>query len=363
VVLIMAADHVIGDVPAFAAAVRAAAVGARAGYTMTLGVEPTRPATDYGYIRRGAALPEAEGAFAVARFVEKPDAEGAAALIADGALWNSGYFLFRADLMLAELEAHAPAVLSAARTALEGAAVDLDFVRLDANAFSAAPKISIDYAVMERTTRAGVLPVSFPWSDVGTWDAVWQVLPQDEAGNALRGRVEVLGTTNSLVHSEGEGLTTVVGLDGVVVVATPDAVLVTSKAQSGRVKELVGVLRARAHPEADAHRRMYRPWGWYQRIDIGERFQVKRIMVTPGGRLSLHGGGHAQRVGGAGPRERSDLPADRRDAPPDQPGQDPPGAHRGAGRLLHRRGRHHPRRRYLRTFARLMRGSVVGLKL
>ncbi|TXM88315.1 cupin domain-containing protein, partial [Methylobacterium sp. WL122] len=179
------------------------------------------------------------------------------------------------------------AVLSAARAALEGAAVDLDFVRLDATAFGQAPKISIDYAVMERTTRAGVLPVSFPWSDVGTWDAVWQVLPQDESGNALRGRVEVLGTTNSLVHSEGEGLTTVVGLDGVVVVATPDAVLVASKAQSGRVKELVGVLRARAHPEADAHRRMYRPWGWYQRVDIGERFQVKRIMVTPGGRLSL----------------------------------------------------------------------------
>ena len=287
VVLIMAADHVIGDVPAFAAAVRAAAVGARAGYTMTLGVEPTRPATDYGYIRRGAALPEAEGAFAVARFVEKPDAEGAAALIADSALWNSGYFLFRADLMLAELEAHAPEVLAAARVALDNATTDLDFVRLDAAAFAKAPKISIDYAVMERTTRAGVLPVSFPWSDVGTWDAVWQVLPQDAAGNALRGRVEVLGTTNSLVHSEGEGLTTVVGLDGVVVVATPDAVLVTSKAQSGRVKELVGVLRARAHPEADAHRRMYRPWGWYQRVDIGERFQVKRIMVTPGGRLSL----------------------------------------------------------------------------
>ena len=287
VVLIMAADHVISDVPAFASAVRAAGVGARAGYTMTLGVEPTRPATDYGYIRRGAALPGTEGAFAVARFVEKPDAEGAAALIAEGALWNSGYFLFRADLMLAELEAHAPEVLVAARAALDNATTDLDFVRLDAAAFAKAPKISIDYAVMERTTRAGVLPVSFPWSDVGTWDAVWQVLPQDESGNALRGRVEVLGTTNSLVHSEGEGLTTVVGLDGVVVVATPDAVLVTSKAQSGRVKELVGVLRARAHPEADAHRRMYRPWGWYQRVDIGERFQVKRIMVTPGGRLSL----------------------------------------------------------------------------
>ena len=287
VVLIMAADHVIGDVPAFAAAVRTAAAGARAGYTMTLGIEPTRPATDYGYIRRGAPLPDAEGAFAVARFVEKPDAAGAAGLIAEGALWNAGYFLFRADLMLAEFEAHAPAVLSAARAALAGARVDLDFVRLDAAAFAAAPRISIDYAVMERTARAGVLPVAFPWSDVGTWDAVWQVLDHDDRGNALRGRVEVLGTTNSLVHSEGEGLTTVVGLDGVVVVATPDAVLVASKAESGRVKDLVGVLRSRAHPEADAHRRMYRPWGWYQRVDLGERFQVKRIMVTPGGRLSL----------------------------------------------------------------------------
>ncbi|WP_375466372.1 cupin domain-containing protein, partial [uncultured Methylobacterium sp.] len=126
-----------------------------------------------------------------------------------------------------------------------------------------------------------------PWSDVGTWDAVWQVLARDEAGNAVRGRVELLETRNSLVHSEGEGLTTVVGLDDVVVVATSDAVLVASKARSGQVKDLVGILRAKAHPEADAHRRMYRPWGWYQRIDIGERFQVKRIMVTPGGRLSL----------------------------------------------------------------------------
>lgn len=287
VVLIMAADHVIGDTAAFSAAVRTAALGARAGYTMTLGVEPTRPATDYGYIRRGSPLPEADGAYAVERFVEKPNAAGAQALIAEGALWNSGYFLFRADLMLAELEAHAPEVLAAARAALESATTDLDFVRLDAAAFSRAPKISIDYAVMERTHRAGVLPVSFPWSDVGTWDAVWQVLPRDAAGNAVRGRVELLETRNSLVHSEGDGLTTVVGLEDVVVVATPDAVLVASKAQSGRVKDLVGILRAKAHPEADAHRRMYRPWGWYQRIDIGERFQVKRILVTPGGRLSL----------------------------------------------------------------------------
>ena len=287
VVLIMAADHVIGEPEAFRAAVAAAAVGARAGQIMTLGIEPTRPATDYGYIRRGAPLGQAPGAYAVERFVEKPDAAGAETLIADGALWNSGYFLFRADVMLEELEAHAPEVLQGARAALAAATTDLDFVRLDQAAFATCPKISIDYAVMERTAHAGVLPVSFSWSDVGTWDAVWQVLERDASGNALRGRVELIGTRDSLVHSTGEGLTTVVGLSDVVVVSTPDAVLVASKAHSGQVKQLVGQLQAKAHPEADAHLRMYRPWGWYQRIDIGERFQVKRIQVVPGGRLSL----------------------------------------------------------------------------
>lgn len=287
VVLILAADHVIGDAPAFAAAARIAAAGARAGHLMTLGIEPTRAASDYGYVRPGPALDGLPGLHAVERFVEKPDAAGAERLIAEGALWNSGYFLFRADVMLAEFEAHVPDILAAARAALEAATTDLDFVRLDAAAFAQAPKTSIDYAVMERTGRAGVLPVSFPWSDVGTWEAVWQVLDRDAQGNAVRGRVELVGTSNSLVHSEGEGLTTVVGLDDVVVVATPDAVLVASKSRSGEVKELVTTLRKNAHPEADAHRRMYRPWGWYQRIDLGERFQVKRIMVTPGGRLSL----------------------------------------------------------------------------
>ncbi|ABY33161.1 mannose-1-phosphate guanylyltransferase/mannose-6-phosphate isomerase [Methylorubrum extorquens] len=287
VVLVMAADHVIEDATAFASAAQEAALGARLGQIMTLGITPTRPATEYGYIRTGGALPDAPGLHRVERFVEKPDAAGAERLIGEGALWNSGYFLFRADVMIAELEAHAPEVLEAARGALANAATDLDFVRLQAESFARAPKTSIDYAVMERTTRAGVLAVSFAWSDVGTWDAVWQVLERDAQGNAVRGRVELVETTGSLVHSEGDGLTTVVGLDDVVVVATPDAVLVASKAKSGKVKDLVTVLREKAHPEADAHRRMYRPWGWYQRIDIGERFQVKRIMVTPGGRLSL----------------------------------------------------------------------------
>ncbi|RVU15330.1 mannose-1-phosphate guanylyltransferase/mannose-6-phosphate isomerase [Methylobacterium oryzihabitans] len=290
VVLILAADHVVGDTGAFLSAVRRAAVGARAGAIMTLGLRPTEPATAYGYIQPGEPLPDEAGragAYRVERFHEKPDADKAAGLIAEGALWNSGYFLFRADVMLEELRIHAPGVLDAATEAVAAATRDLDFVRLDPEAFGRSPQISIDYAVMERTSRAGVLPVSFPWSDIGTWGALWEASDRDRDGNALRGRVAVRDTRGSLVHSEGDTLTTVVGLDGVVVVTTPDAVLVTSRAAAGGVKELVSALRSRGEPEADAHRRIYRPWGSYERIDIGTRFQVKRITVTPGARLSL----------------------------------------------------------------------------
>ncbi len=289
-VLILAADHLINDDQAFLEAVRQSRPGARAGHIMTLGLVPTYPATAYGYIQPGEALPGAAGeagARKVERFLEKPKAERATQLIGEGALWNSGYFLFRADVMLEEMRTHAPEVLAAAQAAYEGAVRDLDFLRLDADAFARAPQISVDYAVMERTARAAVLPVSFPWSDIGTWGALWEVSPQDGAGNAVRGRVALHGTRNSLVHSEGELLTTVVGLDDVVVVATSDAVLVTSRERGGEVKNLVEQLRAKGEPEADAHRLMYRPWGSYQRIDLGARFQVKRITVKPGARLSL----------------------------------------------------------------------------
>ncbi|GJD33546.1 mannose-1-phosphate guanylyltransferase/mannose-6-phosphate isomerase [Methylobacterium aerolatum] len=289
-VLILAADHLVGDDAAFLTALRNCRPGAKAGHIMTLGLVPTSPATAYGYIQPGEALPgEAgqAGARVVQRFLEKPDAARAAGLISEGALWNSGYFMFRADVMLDEMRTHAPQVLEAAQAAYEAAARDLDFLRLDAEAFARAPKTSVDYAVMERTSRAAVLPVSFPWSDIGTWGALWEVSPQDADGNATRGRVALHGTRNSLVHSEGELLTTVVGLDDVVVVATSDAVLVTSRERGGEVKTLVEGLRAKGEPEADAHRLMYRPWGNYQRIDIGARFQVKRITVKPGARLSL----------------------------------------------------------------------------
>ena len=285
VTLVVAADHLIEDTDAFVTACIEAAEGASEGLIMTLGVKPTAPATGYGYIQPG---PEVVGTAArrVAKFVEKPNAETAARYIEQGYLWNSGNFLFRADVMAAELARHAPDVLSAARAAVAGGTSDLDFVRLEASAFAKAPKTSIDYAVMERTEAAGVLPVSFAWSDIGTWGAIWEASSQDRNGNAFKGRVDAVATHNSLVHSDGV-LTTVVGLDDVVVVATPDAVLVASRQQADSVKDLVVQMKAAGRIEVDEHLRMYRPWGSYQRIDAGSRFQVKRITVKPGQRLSL----------------------------------------------------------------------------
>lgn len=285
IVLVIAADHVIDDAAAFAAACQAAIEPARQGQIMTLGVVPQFPATSYGYIKPGKPIKGTQ-ASRVEQFVEKPDAETAQEYINQGFLWNSGNFLFRADVMIEEFEQFQPAILAAARDALERATIDLDFIRLAEDAFKLAPKTSIDYAVMEHTQRAGVLPVSFSWSDIGSWSALWDASPRDEDGNALRGNVEVIETRNSLVHSD-DILTTVVGLDDVIVVAKPDAVLVTSRSRSELVKDLVVSMRAKQRPEATEHLRMYRPWGWYQRIDTGSRFQVKRIMVKPGGRLSL----------------------------------------------------------------------------
>ncbi|WP_262296305.1 mannose-1-phosphate guanylyltransferase/mannose-6-phosphate isomerase [Microvirga sesbaniae] len=285
IILVIAADHVIDDPAAFAAACLAGVEPARQGHIMTLGVVPQYPATSYGYIKPGKPI-KGTDAFRVEQFVEKPDSETAQGYINQGYLWNSGNFLFRADVMIEELEKFQPGILEAARDALERATSDLDFIRLHEDAFKLAPKTSIDYAVMERTERAGVLPVSFRWSDIGSWGSLWDASERDEAGNALRGNVEVVEAHNSLIHSD-EILTTVVGLDDVVVVAKPDAVLVTSRSRSELVKDLVVSMRAKQRPEATEHLRMYRPWGWYQRIDQGSRFQVKRIMVKPGGRLSL----------------------------------------------------------------------------
>ncbi|MFG1480416.1 mannose-1-phosphate guanylyltransferase/mannose-6-phosphate isomerase [Xanthobacter sp. V4C-4] len=293
--LALAADHVVGDTEAFRADCVAAAERAAEGLIMTLGIVPTHPSTAYGYIEAGASLADgaaiatpAGGARArrLARFVEKPDAATAERYVAQGFLWNSGNFVFSAQTMLEELEALAPEVRAAAAAAVAEARADLDFLRLDAAAFARAPRISIDYAVMEKTRHAGVLAARFDWSDVGAWDAIHALKAKDANDNVLEGNVMALESRGSLVRSE-EILTTVIGLDDVVVVATRDAVLVASKASAGKVKGLVEALKRANHREADEHLRIYRPWGWYQRIDVGTRFQVKRINVRPGRRLSL----------------------------------------------------------------------------
>lgn len=283
--LVLAADHVIDDDEAFVDDCRKAARAARDGRIMTLGIEPTFPSTAYGYVEQGEAL-TADGTFALRAFVEKPDKARAETYLARGYLWNSGNFLFAATTMIDELQAFAPEVLSAAREAVENGKRDLDFLRLDADAFRRSPKISIDYAVMEKTQHAGVIWANFGWSDVGSWDSVYEIKTSDADGNVLEGPVSVLDTRNSLVLSQGP-LTTVVGLDNLIVVSTMDAILVASKDEAPRVKDLVGKLAADGHGEATQHLRNHRPWGWYQRIDIGERFQVKHICVKPGGTLSL----------------------------------------------------------------------------
>jgi len=283
--LALAADHVIPDIEAFRRDCGRAASLAADGPIMTFGIVPTEPATGYGYIEPGKPL-KSEGANTVARFVEKPDAETARGYVEQGFLWNSGNFIFSADRMLAELEAFVPEVLSGATRALAAAVKDLDFLRLDPEGFAEATKISIDYAVMEKTRHAGVLRATFGWSDVGNWDSLQAIRPQDESGNVLEGPVVAIGTRNSLIRSD-EILTAVIGLDDAVVVTTRDAVLVTTKARAAEVKGLVERLKKEGRREATEHLRMYRPWGWYQRIDLGGRFQVKRINVKPGGLLSL----------------------------------------------------------------------------
>jgi mannose-1-phosphate guanylyltransferase / mannose-6-phosphate isomerase len=285
VVGVFAADHLIENVAAFCTSCGEAATAAATGRIMTLGIVPTSPATGYGYIKPGAEI-AGTAARSVAAFVEKPDAKVAADYVAKGYLWNSGNFLFRADTMLAELSAHAPLVLAAATAAVDKAVASWDFTRLDAPAFAQAPKISIDFAVMEHTTQAGVVSAAFDWSDVGSWGAVWDVSPRDAQGNAVRGEVELVDASNNLVFSD-EMLTAVVGIDNAVVVATRDAVLVTTRERAEGVKALVAQLTKNGRSEVRDHLRMHRPWGWYQRVDIGTRFQVKRIMVSPGARLSL----------------------------------------------------------------------------
>ena len=283
--LVLPSDHVIADAAGFRAAVAAATPAAQNGKLVTFGIVPTAAETGYGYIQAvaGGDAPVR----AVARFVEKPDAATAAQYLASGQyFWNSGMFLFQASRYLAELERHAPAMLAACRKAFAAAARDADFVRLDKAAFAACPSDSIDYAVMEKTADAAVLPIDVGWNDVGSWSALWEVAQQDGDGNAHHGDVIALDCRDTLAWGDHR-LVAMIGLRDIVVVDSDDALLVAHKDHVQDVKEVVARLKAEGRSESNLHRKVYRPWGAYDSIDMGERFQVKRITVNPGAALSL----------------------------------------------------------------------------
>lgn len=286
VIVMLAADHYIKNLDAFLEACQSAAAAAAAGSIVTLGITPTEPATGYGYIRPATGQPANGLALKVEKFIEKPNVELARKYVADGYLWNSGNFVFRADVMLREIVAYEPEIVRAAVTAIESGKKDLDFFVLDSEAFGSATKKSIDFAVMERTDKAAVVPVDMGWSDVGSWSAVWDLSDRDERGNSVRGHGAVIGAKNVYVRSP-DHLTTVVGVDDVVVITTQDAVLVLNRTQADKVKDLVQHLKSVDRKEASEHKRSFRPWGYYQSIDHGRRYQVKRIVVKPGQRLSL----------------------------------------------------------------------------
>lgn len=295
VLLVMPADHVVTEVAAFQDRVRHAARLAHAGAVVTFGITPDRPETGYGYIQAGPAVDES-GARAIARFVEKPDRATAEDYLRQGNYsWNSGLFVLRASVWLNALRLCRPDILNACVSAWDKGASDLSFLRVDAEAFAACPSDSIDYAVMERLAgtqalaglpQGVVLPLTAGWSDVGAWDALWQILPKDESGNVAQGRVMMQDCGDTLAYSSGR-LLACVGVQGLVVVETPDAVLVVDQRHTQDVKKIVDRLKREGCTEGLLHRKVYRPWGWYDGVDAGERFQVKRIMVKPGGKLSL----------------------------------------------------------------------------
>ena len=294
ILVAMPADHAVLDTASFQQALARAAEHAQHGAIATLGVPPTRPDTAFGYIRLGAEIEP--DTFRIDRFVEKPALELATQYVASGAYWwNSGIFVVRASVWLELVERLQPAMAETCLAAVAGGKTDGAFFRPQAEAFARAPSDSIDYAVMERLNTAGpdgqpfegvVVPLVAGWSDLGSWDAVWDALDKDDAGNVGRGRVLFEGTTASYAHSEGR-LLACVGVSNIVVVETADAVLVADRSHVQEVKGLVARIKAERSPEADAHRKVRRPWGFYDSIDQGDRFQVKRIVVEPGSRLSL----------------------------------------------------------------------------
>ncbi|MCL4138720.1 UNVERIFIED_CONTAM: hypothetical protein GTU68_010316 [Idotea baltica] len=286
VLLVLAADHVIKNQQAFEEAVNIALPMAQQGQLVTFGIVPQSPETGYGYIKTGSSLDNCS-AMQVDEFVEKPDSATAKDYLSSGEyLWNSGMFMFKASQFLSELEEQNPDILTVCRQAMEKASVDIDFIRPDAEIFKTCPEDSIDYAVMEKTQCAVVVPIDCGWSDVGSWSALWEVSEKDANGNTTKGDVLALDSKNCFIQSDRKLIATV-GLEGVVVVESDDAIMVADKGRVQDVKSIVAQLKEQGRSEASLHRKVYRPWGSYDSIDSGDRFQVKRIVVKPGAKLSL----------------------------------------------------------------------------
>lgn len=287
--LVLAADHVIADQDAFTDAVMKALPLAKAGKLVTFGVVPSEPHTGYGYIEVGEPT---EGAYSVASFKEKPDSAMATEYLSHGGYyWNSGMFLFKANRYLQELKAHRPAIVAACEVAVSTISPDLDFIRVDTEAFTACPDDSVDYAVMEKTSEAVMVPMYAGWSDIGSWSSLWDVSVKDDSGNVAVGDVMLIDTTNSLIRTD-EKLVALMGLDDVVIVSTKDATLVAHKDSVQDAKVIASNLKTAGRSEWELHREVYRPWGKYDSVDRGDRYQVKRLTVKPGARLSIQKHNH-----------------------------------------------------------------------
>ena len=366
--LVLAADHVVKDTAGFVAACRNAQPAAADGRIVTFGVRPDQPNTEYGYIRPGAPLDN--GALVLDKFVEKPNEETAHRYVADGYLWNSGNFMFRADLLLSEYRTFQPDSAAAIEEAVERSTTDLGFVLLDGAAFGRAKAISVDYAIMEKTAHAAVLPVSFDWSDVGSWQAVWKLAPKDAADNAVQGKAMFLDAKGSYVSSD-KALVTVLGVDNLIVIASEDAVLVANRDRTADLRQLVAQLKSVAPNVTQEHLKVHRPWGSYQSLDqrrplsgqahhreaegpaVAAEASPSRRALGGGAR---HRAGNHRRRGQDRARERIDLHPDRHGASAREPRQDRPGADRGAERQLSWRGRHRsPRRRLSPVLTGLLR--------
>lgn len=285
--LVLSADHMIRDVKTFQAAVHIAINAAEKGHLATFGVQPTHPEIGYGYIKTRQESSDAAGSFGVEQFVEKPNLETAEKYLAAGCYyWNSGMFVFNTNVFLKELNKHSPDVVTAAEKSRELSVRDLDFIRVDKDAFSLAPNISIDYALMEKSDNVVCVPLNAGWSDVGDWKSFWDVSDKDDSGNSFVGDSIDIGSTNTLVFSHDK-LVATLGVDNLMVINTPDAVLVADKSQAQHVKSIISQIEKQARKEHLQHREVYRPWGCSDAIDNGDRYQVNRIRVKPGASLSL----------------------------------------------------------------------------